>query len=426
MNANIKGKKLLVIGSQSSDINIMNSAHEIGAYVIAVDGNTNYAMNPGKLVADEAWDIDYSDIDAVARKCIEAGVDGVMAGYSEFRVLSAAKVSEKIGKPFYATSEQIEITRSKRKFKDLCVKYGVPIAKDYCFSYPMTQEEKESVRFPVIVKPTDYAGCKGITVCYNSEQLEEAIEYAAKLSVSKTIIVEDYLIGTELMAIYTIVNGTATLSCLNEKYISQDHERISGLCDVVLTPSKYYEKYISETDGLMKGFLKGIHAQNGVAFFQFIANDDGITAFEMGYRLNGNNDYKIIQKYNDINYMNMLISYSLTGEMGDDNEKDDPEFGECNCSLLMYVHGGTIGSIHYEALKTDSRVVDIFSWITEGKTITEDGSTQQHALTFKLVTKNIDEMAELIKYVYSKVSVTDVEGNNMLFKPFDTRRLFKY
>lgn len=420
----VKGKKLVVIGGAVIDLNIVNVAHDMGAYVITTDRNTDYCKSPAKLASDEAWDIDYSDFDAVAEKCLKEKVDGLMAGYSEFRVLAAAKVSEMIGKPFYASSNQIEITRSKRTFKDLCIKYGVPVARDWCHGTPPTEDEKDKVEYPVIVKPTDYAGCKGITVCYDRVQLEEAIEYALSLSQSKTIIIEDYLIGTELMAIYTIVDGKATLSILNEKYISQDHERISGLCDVVLTPSKYHKLYMDSMDDKMKGFLKGIEAKNGVAFFQFIANKDGIRAFEMGYRINGNTDCMEIEKYNDINYLKMCISYSLTGSMGDDNAKDNPLFGKYLCSLLTYVHGGTVGSISLGDLQ-EVGVDDVFEYISEGKVIPENDTTEQKAVTVKISAPSLESIAQKIERVYEEIKVADIYGNNMLFKPFDTKRLFE-
>lgn len=426
MYKDLKGKKLLVIGGDVNDINIIQTAHQMGVYVISTDRNTDITKSPAKPLADEAWSIDYSDVQAVADKCIEENVDGVIAGYSEFRVLAAAKIAALINKPFYANEEQIEITRNKRTFKDLCTKFDVKIAKDYCYSYPVTKEELDAVEFPVIVKPTDYAGCKGISVCYNREQLEDAVEYAVSLSASRTIIIEDYIIGTELMAIYTIADGKISLSCLNEKYISEDHERISGLCDIVLTPSKYYDMYMRTTDEKMKVFLKGIGAENGVAFFQFIANENGITAFEMGYRTNGNNDYKVIDKYNGINYMKMLISYSLTGSMGGDLSKDDPLMGgKYLCTLLQYVHSGTVGKIDYEAIKGHEKVDDIYPWVKPGKTIVEDGSTQQRGVSVKLAADSLEEIAELINFVQDNVVIEDTDGKNMLFKPFDTNRLFR-
>lgn len=417
-----KRKKLLIIGVEENE-SIIKAAHDMGVYAICIDRNADRFNCEAVRIADEIWKMDYSDISSVVEKCREAGVTGVMTGYSEFKVSYAARISEALGVPFYATVEQIEITRNKRKFKDLCIKYHVPIAKDYCFANPLTEDEKEAVHYPVIVKPTDYAGCKGITVCYNRSQLNKAIAYALEFSASRTIICEDYIVGTELMAIYTLKDGEISLSSLSEKYISRDHERISGLCDAVVAPSRYYEKYIQETDGPIRDLLLGIDAKNGMAFFQFIANEEGITAFEMGYRLNGNNDCCIIEKYNNINYMKMMISYSLTGDMGDDLKKDNPLFDRYLCTLCTYLNAGVVDKVDYGQLEDRDWVDDIYSYVTPGKVITDDDSTQRRGVFVKLNGKTIEELAARIKEVQAMITITDTEGKNMLFKPFDTGRL---
>lgn len=424
MYENCVGKKLLIIGIEENEC-IIEAAHDMGVYAICIGRNADEINSEAKVLADEIWQMDYSDVESVAERCRNENVTGVMTGYSEFRVSFAARISEALGVPFYATDHQIEITRNKRSFKDLCIKYNVPIAKDYCFAKPLTEDEKDDVRYPVIVKPTDYAGCKGISVCYDREQLNEAIEYALKFSASKTIICEDYLTGIELMAIYTLKDGEISLSSLSEKYISQDHSRISGLCDVVLAPSKYYDMYIKNTDEHIKDLLRGIEAKNGMVFFQFIANKDGITAFEMGYRLNGNNDCRIIEKYNDINYMKMMISYSLTGSMGDDLNKDNPLFGRYLCTLCTYLNEGVVGSIDYSALTEKEWVDDIYSYVVPGKVITNDDSTQRRGVFVKLNGKTLEEIAEHIKETQGMISITDTKGKDMMFKPFDTNRLFE-
>ena len=85
-----------------------------------------------------------------------------------------------------------------------------------------------------------------------------------------------------------------------------------------------------------KVLLRAIGAQNGVANFQFIANEGGIKAFEMGYRVNGNDDFKVIRKYNEIDFSKMLVSYSLTGKMGDTLVKDNPCFPQYSATLCLY------------------------------------------------------------------------------------------
>jgi len=421
----VSGKKLLIIGSDSGNINIVNAAREMGVYTIVADGITDHSKAPAKMAADEAWDIDYSDLETVAQKCKAVGVNGVFAGYSEFRVLAACRIANRLGLPFYATEEQIELTRNKRTFKDECQKYGIPTPKDYCFGYPMSDEDKEKIEYPVIVKPADYAGRKGISVCNSKDELDTAIEYAASKSQSKTIIIEDYLEGTEFSSIYTIVDGKVTLACVNEKHITDDQAVKSGLCDFLISPAKSYNRYLKELDEKLKSFIRGIDAQNGIIFFQGMVTDKKIFVFEMGYRINGNNDFYVIEKFNNINFMKMMIAHSLCGKMCDDNAKDNPLYCQYACTLLFYAHGGVIGKLEYDNLFNNPKVCNISNSGWVGKVIPEDGSTAQKILTMKIFADTLDEIAETVKFAQSNVVIEDTEGNNMLFKPFDVDNFLK-
>ena len=126
MYEDLKGKKLLIVGSYNES-DMVEVAHEMGLYVIVVDNVLDRKVAHAKNVADEAWDISYTDIEAVAAKCREAGVDGVMAGYSEFRVCAACKLSKALGTPFYATEEQIELDRKYIKERSVFVDIGIII-----------------------------------------------------------------------------------------------------------------------------------------------------------------------------------------------------------------------------------------------------------------------------------------------------------
>ena len=419
MYEHLKGKKLLIIGSDAGNLSIIKAAREMGVYTIAVDGITDRSKAPAKVEADEAWDINYADTDALVQKCKESGVDGVFAGYSEYRVLAACRVANALGTPFYATEEQIQLTRNKRTFKDVCLKYDIPTPRDYCFSYPMDAEAKAQIEYPVIVKPADYAGRKGISVCFSADQLDEAVEYAASKSESKTVIVEDYLDGIEFASIYTVKNGEISLSAVNEKYITDDQEVKSGLCEFLISPANALERYVTELDSNVRNFIRGIGAQNGVVFFQGMITEKKIFIFEMGYRINGNNDFLIIERFNNINFMKMCIAHSLCGDMCDDIQKDNPRYPEYTGALLFYAHGGTISRYEHEKILEHPHIhnVDVRGW--PGREVPNDGSTGQCVLKMKITAPGLTEMVEAIRFAQENVIVEDADGNDMLFKPFD-------
>lgn len=419
----LTGKKLLVISSDSNDLVFVQAAREMGVYVVCCDRYADWNISPAKKAADEAWNIDYNDTETIAAKCREAGIDGVIAGYGEDRVTAASRISRAIGAPFYATEEQIDITRNKRVFKDLCKANGVPVPEDFCFSLPLSEKDKSSIRYPVIVKPADNGGRKGISVCEGPETLDAAIAYAQSQSKTGGIVIEEYVRGTELSAVYTMVNGEISLSCLNDKYTSEDQGGTSRLCDLVLTPSRYYQQYLETVDKGIRALLQAIGARNGVANFQLIAGAQGIRAFEMGYRVNGNDDFKVIRKNNGIDFLKMLISYSLTGDMGDSLEKDNPCFPVYNGTLSMYLHGGTVGEVAYGGLIGREGIDDICILRQAGVEIVEDGTNRQKALMVKFSADSMEKVVEQIRFIQNHMTVRDTDGRNMLLIPFNTDRL---
>lgn len=420
----LEGKKLLIISSDSNDLAFVQAAKEMGIYVVCCDRYENWDLSPAKKAADEAWNIDYTDTEAVADMCRIRGIDGVIAGYGEDRVTAACRVSKAIGSPFYATEEQIKITRNKRIFKDLCIKHGVPVPADFCFSLPISAEDRKRMTYPVIVKPTDNGGRKGISVCVNDSELDAAIVYAAGQSKNDEVVIEEYLHGTELCAVYTISDGEISLSCLNDKYNSEDQGGTSRLCDLVLTPSRYYDLFVDTVDAGIRALLKDIGAKNGVANFQMIAGPHGIRVFEMGYRVNGNDDFKVIRQNNGIDFMKMLISYSLTGDMGDDLSKDDPCFDTYSCTLCMYLHSGTVGTVEYSGLIGKKGIDDICILRQPGTVIVEDGTNRQKALLVKCSAGSLDEIVDLIHFIQENMHVLDTEGKDMTLTPFNTERLY--
>ncbi len=420
-----KGKKLLIIGGETNLMNIVRQAREMGVYTIVTERGSDYSKLPAKSIADEAWDIDYSDMDTLVQKCREAGVSGVFSGYSEGKVFYAAKLSQLLGTPFYVTPEQVELTRNKRSFKQLCEKHGVPVPVEYCRNGRPEELDRSAIRYPVIVKPADYGGRIGITICSSEAQLDDALAFAEKCSESHTVVVEEYVTGMEITAIYTIADGEISLSIINDKYLSREGTKYAALCDVAITPSRFYGRYRDTIDEKIKSLLRDIGVKNGIAGFQLIATDDKIVAFEMGLRLNGGNDWKLLSRCNGINHMKMMIHHSLTGSMGDSLSKDDPELKEQMATYVMYAHAGEVGSVDYSAVSGRENILDISPYVYVGKNIPDRGTTQQRVISFKIRANDLEEMADTIHFIQAHVRVDDTEGRSLLFAPFDTARFFE-
>lgn len=187
-------KKLLMLGTSLISKEMVEYAKSIGVYTIVTD-YLEPEKSRAKLVADEYWMINVAEVDLLERKCREEGITAVICGISEFCLEVCMELCKRLGFPCYCTPEAWHFSRDKDDFKKLCKSIGAPVATDYHLSDELSEDELNGVKFPVVVKPVDMSGNRGISYCYNKEELVSAYKYARSLSKSDKIIVEKMLKG---------------------------------------------------------------------------------------------------------------------------------------------------------------------------------------------------------------------------------------
>lgn len=304
----IKGKKLLILGGSPNEITLVERARELGVYVVVTDQYTDRKISPAKNYADEAWDISWSDIDALEKMCIKNHIDGVTAGYSEFRIENLILLCGKLGLPCYATLEQLEITRNKTKFKEMCRRNGIPVVKEYS-----SQEAVKS--FPVIIKPVDRGGSMGISIAHNREELERAYAYAMECSVCKQVIIEDFIAdAVKIDAYYIISDGEIVLLTTSDAVHAEKNnsERVVQSC--WLFPSKKEKEYREKIDASVKKMIADLQIKNGYLFLSgFVNEENGFVFFETGFRLCGGHTYAFTPLKGLVNSQDIFIFHALTG-----------------------------------------------------------------------------------------------------------------
>lgn len=422
MYENLKGKSLLFLGAIKSLCEPIQMAKDMGIYTIATDYLPD---SPAKKVADKAYMVSTTDVDAVCQLCRDEHIDGLFTGYMDGMLTYAREICDRMGWPFYASYDQIRLSHDKSFFREQCIKYGVPCPVDYTDEVMRKGTDVADVKFPLIIKPVDMYGGRGITIARDREELKRAFDYAMSFSPSKRIIVEEYMVGVEVTATYTMKNGEISLSRLGDKYISEDHEDCQSQGDILFMPSRYLKDYINTTNIAIKKLLKGLKATDGTCFFQGIANSEKIALFECGYRPNGSADYRHISHENGINYIQMMIAHALTGEMaGYELSQDNPFFKETVVTYNLWAHPGIIGKMSgVDQVQKLSNVVKAEFKHEIGDEITERMPYQQAVFRAVIADTDINRIKNTILSVQQLVRVEDEAGNNMLYKPFNIERL---
>ena len=187
----VKQKKLMLLGGIRYLLPVIKAAHEQGYYVITADYIPD---NIAHKYSDEYVNVSIIDREAVLKVAREKEIDGIMSFGVDPGVVSASYVQNQMGLPSFGPFESVEILQNKDKFRVFLAKNGfnVPQAKGFD-SVEAAMEEIYWYPWPVIVKPTDAAGSKGVTRVDKAEDLKPALEYAMEHSISGHIIVEEFI-----------------------------------------------------------------------------------------------------------------------------------------------------------------------------------------------------------------------------------------
>jgi len=184
-------KKIMILGGSRYAIPLINISHKLGIYVITADYLPD---NIAHKYSDEYVNVSIIEKDKVLEEAKAHNIDGIVSFACDPGVVSAAYVAEKMGLPFQCSYEAACILQDKGRFRKFLTDNGFncPKAKRY--------EDKESplkdvdfFNWPVIVKPTDSAGSKGVTKVDKPEDLPEAINTALDGAHNGAFIIEDFL-----------------------------------------------------------------------------------------------------------------------------------------------------------------------------------------------------------------------------------------
>ena len=169
----------------------IEAAHKHGIHVITVDYLPN---NIAHKYSDEYHNVSILDKEAVLKLAQELKIDGILSYAVDPGVVAAAYVAEQMGLPFTCSYEAACILQDKSRFRQFLTEHGfnVPNAK----GYNNPEEALKDVDFfnwPVIVKPVDSAGSKGVSRVDVSKDLPQAIAIALDASHNGHFIIEDFL-----------------------------------------------------------------------------------------------------------------------------------------------------------------------------------------------------------------------------------------
>lgn len=338
-------------------------------------------------------------------------VDYIITACGDQPLLTMAVVSEELGLPCYLSKKQVLNLTNKMYMKRLMVENDIPTSHFKTFT-SKDVIDTTGLNYPLVVKPVDSNGSKGVRKCIEREELEKYLPEAFRFTLSDTVIIEEFCEGIEISADFYICNGKATkvMWCQLNKYKVNDSTQV--IYQSIIPPT-LSEKASETLMNVANKIAKGYQVDNSPLLVQAMVNGDEVKVIEFSARLGGGAKYKTIQNVTGFNVLRANLE-SMLGEKPEVVISDD---GRCYSRCHIYTKGGVFTAI--EGLEDLQRkgIIDEYVLTKPFGVITgSPKSSSDRVASVFLSAQSNEELKNKIKESIAHIIVIDEKGEDMMFR----------
>ena len=303
-------KRVLFLGGAYSQVPIIKEAKNRGWYIITCDYLPD---NPGHKYADEYYNVSTTDFESVLKVAKTTKPDFIVAYASDPAAPTASWVSEQLGLPSNSY-KSVQTLAEKDLFRKFLKENGFNTPNAVSIEEKEDIEKIKELEFPIIIKPTDSSGSKGVTRVDKEEEKIKAVEYALKFSRNKRVIAEEYIDsnGNQLQGDGFVENGKLMFSYLG------DHHYNKGINPFVpystTWPSQISDCELKLVNKELSRAIELSGFKNGAINIEVRINKDGdIYIMEIGPRSGGNFVPQVINYSTGFNMVEGILK-NINGE----------------------------------------------------------------------------------------------------------------
>lgn len=367
---------------------VIKAAHEQGYYVITADYLPD---NIAHKYSDEYVNVSITDKEAVLKAAQEHQIDGIISFGVDPGVVAAAYVQEKMGLPSMGPYESVVILQNKDLFRAFLQEYGFNCPKSKGYStIDEALRDTDWLTWPMIVKPTDSAGSKGVTRVDSISEYEAAIKYAFEKSIKGHIIVEQYLdkVGCSSDTDSFLLDGKF-------RFMSFNAQRFDADAANPYAPSAYtwpstfpeYEDYLTSE---LQRLMNLLHMQTSVFNIETrIASDGKPYIMECTPRGGGNRLCEMLRYATGVD----MITAQVRAAVGDpvENIEQKTYNGHWAEVILHAQKAGRFAGLEI-ASSLKAQVIERDLWIKEGEAVEAFHGANDAIGTLVLRFENNEEM----------------------------------
>ena len=301
-------KKLAIIGASYLQEPLIEKAKSMGleTHVFAWK-----AGDIGERTADHFYPISIVEKDQILDKCREIGIDGICSIASDLAMLTVNYVADKL----HLTANSLECTRistNKHAMRQAFEENGDPSPRSILV-HSVSGLDGVELHYPVIVKPLDRSGSRGITKLSSPEGLGEAIAFAEEQGFEKDALVEEYATGQEYSVEFISWKGQHHFLALTKKFTTgAPHFIETGH----LEPAPVSPELLERIKKVTEHALTSLKIEYGASHTELKVSGEGkIAIIEIGGRMGGDEiGSSLVQYSTGVDFVKGVIDVALGHE----------------------------------------------------------------------------------------------------------------
>ncbi len=410
-------KTVILLGAISPFCDLVKEIADLGIEPVICD---YYTDAPAKKMGYRSYNISTMNTESIKQLAIENRADGVISAFSDRNLIPALDVCEAIGSNYYFSRDIIDCLTNKQKMKKFFVDNGFPVIKYGVHKIDELKKCLSSYEFPVVTKPMDAYGSKGIFICNGPDEVFDAFHKTVRSSLNylDTVIIEEFYRADEISVSAWVKDGIAYITCIYDVFRNTG-DGIS--LSAVSFPSKYSYSQLGMLDKLLNKMIRAINIKEGPVTLQCFIGKNGIKVSELLCRLAGGSPYLYATYLGGPDLARMFIQHSAGEAVDYQNLTEFKPLSQENTVYydiqILISHKGVIRyELDEEAVRKEiPEIVDLRVYYPDGSVLENaDRSGVQFAKVICSLQRK-DDYYGFIKLLNDAINVFNEAGEKISF-----------
>lgn len=385
-------KKILILGGSHRDIPLIAASKKLGYYVVTL-GDRDYYL--GHSYADKSYKVNFNDLKKVKQIIKNENIDYLIPGSGEESYLNTVRVSEELNIGSFDDIETAELIHNKWKFKEFCIKHG--ITTPYGFYY-QNDTDLKNLTYPLVVKPTNLSGGRGVEVSHDEKELENALKQS--FQVSNEIFIEEYIDG-ELYAYSIFIKNKK----IHYGFLGKDDVYLNKYLISTAYPASLKERTLAKLKLDIEKISQTLSLVDGMFHLQVIVKDDRAYIIDVTRRIPGDLYPDLIEYCDGVQYSKAVVK-AYTGQSIVDEFKTDKRESFVIRHCVMADKNGILRDIFIDS-KIKQQVIARLDLVQNGAEIKNFLNTQISIIFIKLQQRENNIVKNINKLIYPIIDVQE-------------------